>query len=237
MSAPAKRPAVGGGAATLAIAGLTLRRLFRGKTIWVSVFFAFIPLVFATLVAGRGPRHNLVAVTLEVSVWLLGILPALHLASSLSEDLEDRTSAYLWSRPIPRWSILTGKVLALVPWVLVLELGGAFIAMKRLGPFAEGHPLDRVAIGLGAGTIAASCAGLGMSTLWPKHGMSIAIVYMLFVDLTIGLIPASLQNLSITHHVRDIVRWNESLSTPLTGLGVIAGLWLVVALARIRRLE
>jgi len=232
------RRAVGGWVATRSIAGLTWTRLWRGRAIWVSGFLAALPVLIASVVGRNGPNPGGIDDVLEVSIWLLAIMPALHLASSLSDELEERTAAYLWSRPIPRWTIITGKMLALIPLVAAMEILGAVIAGQRLGALGTTMTVDRVAIGLGLGVFAASCCSLGISTLWPKHGMAISMVYILFVDLAIGVIPASLQNLSITHHVRSIIDQDGQLTaTPLIGLGAIALVWLAVALSRIRRLE
>lgn len=231
------RRAVGGLAATLAIAKLTLVRLLRGKAIWVSGLLALTPALVGALISARHGRATDLEVVLEVSNWLLAILPALHVASSLSEELEQRTSAYLWSRPIPRWTIVSGKLLALVPLVAVLEVGGGLLGLSRAGADV-GAVAGRVGLGLGLGVLAASAISAGMSTLWPKHGMSISMVYVLFVDLAIGAVPASLRNLSVTHHVRELIGPEGAISaTPVIGLGVIALVWMLIALRRIGRLE
>ena len=75
-------------------------------------------------------------------------------------------------------------------------------------------------------------------TLAPKHGMVVSMVYYLFVDMPLGLIPASISELSIQHHVRSILMRGESLeSGPVIGLIVFAVLGLAIALWRVRRLE
>ena len=228
---------VGGLAATLAIARLTWKRLLRGKALWVSLVLALAPMSIAIAVVGKDNSGGLGDV-LEVSTWLLGILAPLHIAASLAEELEERTSAYLWSRPVPRWTIVSGKLLALVPVVALLEVGGALIAAQQIGALGASTNVQRVLVGLGAGTIAASCCAAGVATIWPKHGMAIAMVYILLVDLPLGAIPAALQQLSITHYVRELVDKGAGIEiAPLGGLAVISLVWLSVALSRIRTLE
>jgi ABC-type transport system involved in multi-copper enzyme maturation permease subunit len=234
MTAPL-RQAVGGVAATLGIAGLTWRRIRRGRAIWITLLMSAVPALAAIMLVGRHNRHG-VNDLLELSIWLLAVLAPLHVASSLSEELEERTAAYLWSRPIPRWTILSGKLLALVPLIAVAEIAGAAAAAERVGAFGTTFHLERAALGLGLGTVAAACCCIGISTLWPKHGMAISMVYLLLVDLPMGLIPAALQQLSITHYVRALVA-EPADSASVIGLGVLSLVWLLIALYRIRRLE
>ena len=234
MTAPA-RGAVGGGAATLAIAGLTWRRIVRGRAIWITLIMSAVPALVAIALIGRNNRHG-VNDLLEISIWLLAVLAPLHVASSLSEELEERTAAYLWSRPIPRWTILSGKLLAFVPLVAAFELAGAALAAERVGAFGTTFHVERAALGLGLGTVATACCSVGISTMYPKHGMALSMVYLLFVDLPMGVIPAALQNLSITYYVRTLVA-EPVASTPVIGIGVISLVWLLIALYRIRRLE
>lgn len=230
------RRAVGGVTATRSIAGLTFTRLWRGRAIWISVLLAAVPVAMSNLIRGPSGRH--IDDLLEVSIFLLAIIPTLHVASSLAEELEDKTAAYLWSRPIPRWSIVTGKMVALIPFVATLIIAGAFGAAANIGAWGTTLPAARVAIGLGLGTLAASCCAVGIATAAPKHGAAIAMVTMLFVDVPVGLVPASLANLSITHHVRSIIYQDGALGlTPLIWLGAISAVWLVVTFSRIRRLE
>jgi ABC-type transport system involved in multi-copper enzyme maturation permease subunit len=231
------RAAVGGGAATLSIAGLTWKRLRRGRAIWVSVLLSAVPVMMSNLISGNDHANGINDV-LAVSILLLAIVPSLHIASSLSEELEERTAAYLWSRPIPRWTIVSGKMLALVPFVAALSIAGAIGAAYNIGAVGVTLEIDRAVIGLGLGVLAVSCCAVGIATIATKHGAPISMVYLMAVDHSIGLVDASLANLSITRHVRDIVYMYGSVSAkPIIGLLAISLVWLVVALTRIRRLE
>jgi ABC-2 type transport system permease protein len=231
------RAAVGAASATASIAALTWKRLFRGKAIWVSLLMSSTPALMAAVIT-NGRRPERIDDVLAICILLLGVVPTLHVASSLSEELEDRTSAYLWSRPIPRWTILSGKLVALVPFVAALSIAGALGAGYNVGAVGTTLAVGRVALGLGLGVVAVSACAVGIATIAPKHGAAIAMIYLLFVDHSIGVVPASLAKLSITHHVRELIEKNGAITaTPLIGLAVITVVWLVVALSRIRRLE
>src|SRR4051794_13415855 len=96
-----------------AIAKLTLTRLRRGRTQWVGLGIAALPLLFA-VVASRA--HSAVVEwtgiandIFVIELLVLTVLPALFIASSIGDEIEDRTTTYLWSRPLARWTVLLGK--------------------------------------------------------------------------------------------------------------------------------
>ena len=94
---------LGGGEATLAIARVTLKRVMRGKGLWIALACCLLPELYGAAARSFEPMvrwHNTVA------LWslLLSVIPPILLAGTIGEEIEDRTMAYLWSRPLPRWS-------------------------------------------------------------------------------------------------------------------------------------
>ena len=222
------------GAALSALARLTLVRLLRGKLLWVSVAIAFLPIALAKAVAAQ--PDTALTTTFGIELFVLAILPPLFAAPAIGEELEDRTATYLWSRPLPRWSILAGKLLALAPFVMAI-LVGSWLASIAFALHTAPPPLTIVA--LAAGTLAVSVVSAGIATLAPKRGMAFAIIYILIIDLSLGAIPASIQWLSVTHATRVLAGF-ESDQSPVSGaiaMAVISALWLAVAFRRIGRIE
>jgi hypothetical protein len=167
----------------------------------------------------------------------LSIVVPMLVGASLGDEIDDRTHTYLWSRPIPRWSIVVGKLLALVPLVIVLICASwffaALIAWNRVPPIQT-----FVALALGAKVIALLASAL--ATLAPKHGLALAICYMLFIDGPIGLMPAALRELSILQQMRTLSGLYPEDGTFAKGLVAIAllgSVFAVSALLRIRRME
>jgi ABC-type transport system involved in multi-copper enzyme maturation permease subunit len=217
------------------LAGLTLTRLRRGKAIWIGALIAALPVVFAASgalpVSASMDRKILLAVTP-----VLALLPAMFVASSLGEELESRTSTYLWSRPIARWAVLAGKLAALVPLVIALTVGGWAVAIALV---TRAAPSLISCAAIAAGCAAISLVAAGIATLVPKHGMALTISYVL-VDMFFGAWPFSLAELSVTHQVRAMANLRGEppmLAGPLIGMIVVAAIWAVVALSRVRRLE
>jgi ABC-type transport system involved in multi-copper enzyme maturation permease subunit len=229
------------GGTMLAIAGLTWRRLLRGRSLWIAGLIALLPVAFGLVLRTQGPRRDVVDELLAFQLLVLAVLPPMFISSSIGEEIEDRTMTYLWSRPIPRWTVVIGKLLALAPIAMVLvvvswQLGCA------LG--LESVPDPRSHIALAAGGAAVSAVATGVAVLVPRHGMALTIGYML-LDFWLGLIPASIKHLSICHAVIAISLPSPEggdggggdVATAAVGMAVIAGIWLGIALWRIRRLE
>ena len=222
------------------IAHLTLVRLFRGRAVWISALIAALPVAFSAILTSQGRRPDPIGLLIFENL-ILAILPGMFIASSIGEDIEDRTTTYVWSRPIPRWSVLAGKLLALAPLVAALVATCWTVAMY-IGT-GELPPAISV-VALAAGPIACCFMAAAIATLVPKHGMPLTIAYMLFFDIPVGMMPLSLAELSITHQMRTLSTvfspadpaFAESAGGA-SGLAVLAALWLMVALWRIRRLE
>lgn len=226
------------------IARLTLARLRRGRALWAALGIAMIPamaaIVFHNQVHSDRDRAEMITALYVPQLLVLAVLPAMFVAASIGEEIEDRTITYLWSRPLPRWHVIAGKLAALAPVSVAITLGGWLLAVK-LG--SETFAPVRTIAGLGAAALAISMVSAGIATLAPKHGMALTIIYMLLFDLPIGEIPASLQVLSVTHQARMIAGIRTlgvdpgSPVAPAITMAVIATIWLVIGLWRIRRLE
>lgn len=230
--------AVPGGLSTmLAIAGVTWKRLLRGRALWAAAVLAFVPLTYAVGMRAaeieRGLRPNLFIFEQLV----MSVLAPMFVASSIGEEIEDRTSTYLWSRPVPRWAVLLGKLVALAPIPGVL-VGASWYVGLKVGMNLE--PMARSYVALFAGGVTVAMIASGLAVLVPRHGMALTVVYMLF-DAAMSNIPASIENLTVSYNVRAIAQVPSiTEGDPATGamwLAVIGAVWLAVGLWRIRRLE
>lgn len=237
MSEPAPRREVPSALQAVgAIAAVTLVRLRRGRALWVGALIALLPVAFAHVFASRAGAPSLGDVFV-FEVLVLAVLPAMFVASAVGEDIEDRTATYLWSRPVPRWAVLAGKLVALAPWIAGLTLGSWFLVARTL----DAPPPAGTYTALAAGCAGMALLAAGVATVVPRHGMALTIGFLLFFDLPLGILPAQIGQLSITRHVRVIAEVDPSASgSPATSLAAIAalgGAWLALGLWRIRRLE
>jgi len=231
------RDVPGGLSTMITIVAVTWKRVLRGRALWVGAVLALMPVAYAVGMrfaeVERGLRPNLFVFEQLV----LSVLAPMFVASSIGEEIEDRTITYLWCRPVPRWAVLLGKLsaLALIPGVLIavswfvgLEIGLGF------GPQARSY------VALFAGSVTVSIIAAGLAVLVPRHGMALTVCYMLF-DAAVSNIPASIENLTVSYNVRAIAQVpsiaDGDAATGAIWLGVIAAGWLGIGLWRIRRIE
>lgn len=221
-----------------ALAGVTWMRLRRGKALWIGIAIAALPIVHAGLrtTFDRTAAHNIPPGDLSVSITpVLILLPALFVAASIADELESRTATYLWSRPIARWAILAGKLIALVPLIGLL-LAASWLAATTVGGHAA-SPSSYAALILGGAAV--SLAGAAIATLTAKHAMALTIAYML-ADTFVGALPFSLAQISITYQVRVLGGLSDdppSVVAPIIALAILSAVWGGLAVWRVSQRE
>jgi len=224
----------GAWSAAWTLAGVTLVRLRRGKALWLCAVIAALPVGFGAVMHARNatPFYNDMFV-----VWrlILALLSAMLVASSIGEDIEDRTGTYLWSRPIARWAVMAGKLIALTPIVIALVVASWYATIQV---WTSSGPTVISCIGLAAGAAAGCVIAAAISTVVPKHAMALTIGYML-VDNFIAPWPFSLRELTLAHQTTALagIADDAAIATPLIALAAIAGVWAAIGLVRIRKLE
>lgn len=222
------------------LARITWRRTLRGRALWVAVVVALLPIVFATvqrqtenIAGGRLGR------TFTFELLVLAVLPALLVAGSIGEEIEERTITYVWSRPVPRWALVAGKLVAMLPVIYALSIA-SWCAASYAGVRELPSPESVLALVVCATALA--LVGSAIALLVPRYSIALVICYLLFFDLPMGAMPAAIEHLSVTRHARVIagtVVDPDAVSVPAAVIGtlVIALIWTVVGLWRIRRLE
>lgn len=216
-----------------ALARVTARRFVRGRTLWICIAIALLPIAFAAALRGN---RQFAKYAFQIEELMLVLLPSIVVASAVSGDLEDRAATYLWSRPLARWHLVVGKLLVLAPFVLALVVAG------WLGAYAVGARQLATGAQVGAlalGALAACALAAGIAVLSPRYGMVVAIVYLL-CDGVVGQIPAHVQLVSIAHDVAQLAGMAGPGGGDLAaaiGLAAVPITWLAVGLSKIRRLE
>ncbi|MCE9575199.1 MAG: hypothetical protein K8W52_18750 [Deltaproteobacteria bacterium] len=236
MTARSHRGSVLSGAtATFEIARVTLTRTLRQRTLWGAAIVAALPLVLSVIFNAIARHHT--RSIFEAAEATAAVLVGLMVAGAIGEELEERTMTYLWSRPMPRWALLTGKLAALVPLTIALGAGGAWLAMS-LGANESDTP-GRMALAIAMGLAARAAVATAFATLVPRQALALTIAYLFFIDLPLAIVPARLQVISIVFHEHELATrgMGESVTSALVGLGAIMAAWLALAVWRIRRLE
>ena len=141
----------------------------------------------------------------------------------------------------PRWSILTGKLVALVPILWLIGAAGLMLPWFTVfGRLASEHPsvLTDSLIGSAFGAIGLAAITTALTTLAPKHGTSLSITYLLFVDGTLSHFDAKISNVSVLFHSRQLaLATSEGAGTAIGWILGLAAFWMMIAVWRVRRLE
>jgi ABC-type transport system involved in multi-copper enzyme maturation permease subunit len=208
----------------------------RGRSIVVATIIAALPVLFAVLIRRLDSRSGVAGDVLFFEQLVLAVLPPMFIASSIGEEIEDRTITYLWSRPVARWTVIAGKLVALVPVAIALGVAGWYAAFTLA--LDRAPPRESLAA-IAAGALVLSTSTAALAVLAPRHGLALAICYGL-ADTWVGVVPATVQQLTVSEHVRTLSNVRPTLGEPATAVAWLVGitaLWLGIALWRIRRLE
>lgn len=231
---------LGGLAATLIQAQWNARRMLRGRTLWVAIIFAALPVAY-TFLAGMNGDHGAWSDVFPLLGMLAALVAPLFMASSMAEEIEDRTYTYLWSRPLPRWSVVMGKLCASIP-IAGSVVVASVVLCYLVGKGAGGEQLERGIAGVLAGTVAACAVSAALAILFPRAGLALTYAYLLAIDLPIGAIPFSIRNATLTHQIRVLAGVSGVEPAPPVWQGTvwllgIAAFWLAIAFWRLRRAE
>jgi ABC-type transport system involved in multi-copper enzyme maturation permease subunit len=158
--------------------------------------------------------------------FLLPIWSLSFATEALGSEREGRTLVWLFSRPLPRWSIYLAKFLALLPWSLGLNLGGFAIICYLAGePGRLAFRLYWPAI-FGA-TLAYSALYHFMGACFRRAAV-VALVYSFFLETILGSMPGYLKRISISFYTRclmfdlaeghDVYTEKPSIYLPVDGM-------------------
>lgn len=226
--------------AVTTIAALTTRRLLRSKILLIAAFFACLPLLPFLLGAGRdySPEtrwREFMVITAGIQL----LVTALLAAPAIAEEIEDKTYAYLWSRPISRWTVLAGKLLTASAIGIAIFIASAIAGSVVVG-ISDLALLIRGIAALALGVVAAGCMAAAFGTLMPKHPLAFSISYFLVLDLGIGSMPFAGARISVMHNVMSVAGLGNDEQSVLSGILWLVGLatfWTAIGLWRLTRNE
>lgn len=224
MSGDARR-ALSGGEATLALAKLALTRAMRGKALWVAVATIGLPVLIASWRTNmKHPAAEVWESVFVTALLALPVVPSVLAGPALADEIDDKTSAYLWSRAVPRWSIVVGKLLAMATAAGLIMAAGLAAAWGIMGA-AKAVPSDvalRGILAMGLVGVVGSFVVAALALLVPRQAIAVAVIYLL-VDAAIGAMPFALSHVSLLFAARAIAGLHEA--------GMVAGLITLVALS------
>lgn len=172
-----------------------------------------------------------------LQVFLSFLLPIWTLSfatEALGGERESNSLIWLLSRPLPRPAMYLAKFVALLPWVLALNLGGfTLLCVLAGGPGHQALYLFWPVIFWTTVAFAALFHLIGTSLRRPAV---IGILYVFFLEIILNLMPGFLKRFSISYYARCMMFdaghnygiWpeNERVFMPVSGptaLAVLCG--------------
>ncbi len=124
--------------------------------------------------------------------------------AALGDEFRDRTWVYLASRPLDRSGLYLAKLVAALPFGLLMGVGGLG-ALCLAAPTGESWRI----FGTLAPTIAlGTCAYLTIFhvlALVSRHAMLVAAAYIFFFELFLANVPGLIKRLSVRFHISSSV--------------------------------
>jgi ABC-2 type transport system permease protein len=149
------------------------------------------------MVFSRGVVFTIFA-TFLLPLWTMSFA-----TEGLGREREARNLIWLLIRPLPRWSIYLGKFVALLPWCLVLNLGGFWlVCLAAPGPGTLAFRLYWPAVVWATLAFAALFHLLG--ALFQRPAV-VAILYTFFIETILGNLPGHMKRLSLNFYTNCLM--------------------------------
>ena len=209
---------------------LTFRQMLGGRRIWLLSAFLSLPiLLLGAVLLSKGFFENEGAEDVAMALFLYVLFPhflcvlasLLYGASLLAGEIEDKTLVYLFSRALPRWRILVGKYIA-----TTCILGGMVAVSMSVCFLMAGRPVGvRLWLALLATVFAACLAYTAIFALLgivlPRRAMTIGLIYAVIVEFLLSLVPAVVNEMTVSHYLRSLAYHIAGLDLPPEAMAII----------------
>lgn len=194
------------------------RSLTLARTAWWFAMAAF-PVMITILIRTLGDFENQIDIATQKSTWsmtLYALIPGVCVALSVlltaapavASELEQRSWAYLATRPNGiRW-LLLGKYLVSVTWGTTAAWLGTVFSVALCGMDEQLRMLLSLSALSLLSAIAYSAIYMLVGTIFPKRAMVFCMMYTVIVELVFGSIPAVINRMTIQFRLRTLfVNW------------------------------
>lgn len=199
---------------------LALARQCRARRMLVVILLFSLPVVFAVLARVYGQEEFEAADVETLIVFyfiphaLVPLVALLHASGMIQDELEEQTLTYLLVRPLPRWTIYVGKLLATI---LITSLVSGVFTIAAMGVLHWGDPefwtsimLDRApktALAM-ALALVAYCSLFGFLSLFLKRSLAVGVAYIIILEGVFANIPFIIREATVMYYFRVLCsRW------------------------------
>lgn len=203
---------------TLLIFRLHTSTVLRSRRALIAILLAALAplLAFLAIEFGGGQRHhptpNAAQIVKAISFMLnlQVVVPVMALIAGsavITEEVENRTITYVFTRPVPRPALLYGR------WLSTLVLVCTLLALSSLGILAAASRAEgTIPDGLATRLVLASCLGgavysmiAALLGIFLRRPMIVALGYAFAVEGLLSNLPGSTQSLSVLYYLRSIL--------------------------------
>ncbi len=232
---------------TLALVTITLRALLnRRRTLLLGLLgVLMIGIVGLFLLSDPTPEQSLEVTRTLLSDLALGVLLPLVAVivgtAAIGSELDDGTIVYLLARPVPRWRIVTVKLL--VAWVVVTLL----VAPATLVAGLIGQDDPALAIGFAVGAVVGALEYTAIFvalSLITSRALIIGLAYVVIWEGVVAGLFAGTRAISVRQHALAVVEWlggGDAAGIAEVALEVAIAAVLIItvgaAILAVRRLE
>ncbi len=196
------------------MAGLFLRvQMGKRRLLWLAALW-LAPAALALwwrIYEGGAPERFLEHLAMAVLLQFFSLGLALYFGvSAVRDEIEDRTIVYLLVRPVSRWAVLGGKILAaallVAIWLVVAAAVGHLVAWVG---GEEGFSVFLVRLARHALVLAA--AGLVYSGLFALFGVIFekpfipAVIFAMGWEATVTNLPGGLPKITIMYYLKSLL--------------------------------
>ena len=196
-----------------------LRRALTAPRIAWWCVLAFFPVAMTSLILlVPNARQNI-----PVEVWssfLFALIPMLismlgtflWTAPAVSAELERQSWVYLAVRPFGRTSVLLGKYMAAIAWVLPATIIGVSLSVLIIRLAGGALQTPGATFRVWFAILRLSCLSvpayaaiyLMLGTLFTQRAMVVSVAYTLIFELVVGFVPALINKLTIQYRLRAL---------------------------------
>jgi ABC-2 type transport system permease protein len=175
---------------------LTWRQLFAKRRLWLAVAFSLAPVLFTLIfrvLVDDGPASETTFFNTLIREIVIGtLLPLAALVfgtTAFGGEVDDGTLIYLLVKPIPRWQVLTSKLVVSVLSTLAVIIPAILLPWLVLsGPDVTARIAESFVTGAAAGTLL-YCAGFLALGLANRRALVIGLLYVVSFE---GILSRSL---------------------------------------------
>lgn len=213
------------------LAWFSFREMVRRKRLFGLSAINLIPVLIVLAIRiwasdlGISPHLQLAGLTHDIFIEFLIPIAAMAMAiPAIGEQVDDGTIVFTWTRPVKRWAIYLGRLLAaqvVSTLVMSVALVLCFIIMVSEGlqvisfEFLKVYLVTFLIIALGAFTYSALFAVMG--TFFRKPVLP-AILFTFGWESMVTNIPARVQELSLRFHLQNLIERPPAAPKDLPGV-------------------